>query len=304
VDERLGLEGHLAIAIAAERAGFQRIVVGEVAGPPALSILTMLALRTKAIRLGSGILPVYVHHPVAAAIAFSSLCGIADGRVFAGFGVSTPAMISGWFGLQRTRPVAYMREYIALFRASISGRPTEFEGQYFRSTGFRTHKAAQIPVYVGAMGSRMLAFAGEAADGVLLGLVPPSLIESRLKLVRRPGNSPEVDVSGVRIYFGSYEVEARARLARTLAAYAAMPTHELAFRQLGAVSSSSPLELNDAAIDEFCVVGSQPALRSRIDSYAAAGINCVYLQPSGRYAGDVDGCVSTVLAAGQSLFGS
>ncbi len=90
--------------------------------------------------------------------------------------MSSPVVAGDWHGVgYPPRPLAQMREFIALLRECLSGRKVTFAGEYYQDRGFRlgVELGDRRPqVIVGALGEEMLRLAGDQADGVLLNYLP------------------------------------------------------------------------------------------------------------------------------------
>lgn len=82
----------------------------------------------------------------------------------------------GWVGLKQEGPLAAMRETIIAVRRLLAGEVAEQEGQFLQwhsEAYLRVRPPRVTPIYVGAMGPKMLALAGELGDGILPLLFPP-----------------------------------------------------------------------------------------------------------------------------------
>jgi len=164
------------IAKTAEDHGFDQIWVSNDlflrSGP---IILAAIAQHTKAIKIGSGILNPYSIHPSEIAMMAATLQEVSGGRFLLGIGAGAEEFLA-WAGLERPKPLTRTRETIIAIRALLAGKspsdvPGSGEGWKPRAqlgTGGR-----HTPIYVGAMSPKMLAMAGEHADGVLPLLYPP-----------------------------------------------------------------------------------------------------------------------------------
>jgi alkanesulfonate monooxygenase SsuD/methylene tetrahydromethanopterin reductase-like flavin-dependent oxidoreductase (luciferase family) len=102
---------------------------------------------------------------------------LSGGRVNLGLGVSHRPVVEGWHGQTIDKPVAEMREYVAIVRAILRGEDPPAGDKW--STGF--HLAGldprpDLPIYVAALSPAMLRLAGEVADGVVLWLCNPNYI--------------------------------------------------------------------------------------------------------------------------------
>jgi alkanesulfonate monooxygenase SsuD/methylene tetrahydromethanopterin reductase-like flavin-dependent oxidoreductase (luciferase family) len=102
---------------------------------------------------------------------------LSGGRLTLGLGVSHRVVIEGWHGQKIERPVAEMREYVAIARAILRGEDPPAGSTWrtsFRLVGLEPRP--QLPIYIAALSPAMLRLAGEAGDGVLLWLCGPSYI--------------------------------------------------------------------------------------------------------------------------------
>jgi probable F420-dependent oxidoreductase len=161
----------------AESLGYESVYVTHIAGRESLTVLTAYALSTERIRLGSGVVPIYTRTPATMAQTAATLDELSAGRLNLGLGVSHRPVVEGWHGQTIDRPVAEMREYVAIVRAILRGEDPP-QGEKWR-TGFHLvglDPRPELPVYIAALSPAMLRLAGEVADGVVLWLCNPNYI--------------------------------------------------------------------------------------------------------------------------------
>src|SRR5947208_8900278 len=161
----------------AESLGYESVYVTPIAGRESLTVITAYALATSRIRVGTGVVPIYTRTPATMAQTAATIDELSGGRVTLGLGVSHRPVIEGWHGQTIDRPVAEMREYLAIVRAILCGEPPP-SGEKWR-TGFQLaglDACPSLPIYIAALSPAMLRLAGEIADGVLLWLCIPSYI--------------------------------------------------------------------------------------------------------------------------------
>ena len=86
-----------------------------------------------------------------------------------------------------------MREYVALLRECLSGERVTFEGDYYQvkrfSLGIRQGER-RPRIIMAALNPKMLALAGEIADGVLLNYLPVSHVGPSVEAVDLVGPRP------------------------------------------------------------------------------------------------------------------
>ena len=151
----------------------------EAGGARTLWIATHLFLRdpvalagaalaaTKSLRVGLMAMSPYSIHPVYAAMAAATLAELYPGRVVLSLGVGAPADLDA-AGIEAPRPLGTLRDSISVCRALFAGE-TASDGAEFRIDGRALANApCDVPIVLAASGPKMLALAGEIADGVLI----------------------------------------------------------------------------------------------------------------------------------------
>ena len=205
VEEGLSAGELLALYEAAEDVGYHTALCGEVAGAEVLSLMGMAAARTSRIRLGSGILATYTRPAPLAAMGFATLASAAPGRIVAGFGASSPIIVGRWHGIPFNKPFTTTREYLELFGRVMAGGKISYAGEELTCDGFRLQMQppSPVPVWLGAMGDRMLALAGEVADGAFLAWCPPGEVAAKRQIIhqaaRAAGRDPQAVETGLLV---------------------------------------------------------------------------------------------------------
>lgn len=321
VDDGLVAGDYLELARAAETHGYDCALAGEVAGPEAFSLLGLVAASTSRIRLGSGIVGAYSRSPTATAMGFATLASAAPGRVIAGIGASSPAMVRDWHGREFVAPLAVVEEFVAVLRRVWSGERVDVDGSRLRVRGFRAGLVppAPIPVLVAAMNPAMLRLAGRIADGVFLTWTPPDEVPGKLALVREgvreAGRPPDSIWAAASFwgYAGPRQAEAMERMRRFILQYAMVPTHRqsfvTAFPQLERAEEewragnrrAASRFVGDDVVHALCAVGGGEAVAARARALHAAGIELPVLLPPGAVPGDVAGSLGTISRVAAAL---
>jgi 5,10-methylenetetrahydromethanopterin reductase len=189
-----------AVAQAAELAGFGAVFVAEGHGD-ALALCHPVAAATRHVRIGTAIANAALRPPVLAAKTAAQLDHASGGRFILGLGVGNTFM-NAQFGLAPFPPLTMIEEYTAVVRSVLSGAAAGYQGQVFRagmvpldSPPVRT----ALPVYLAALGPRMLALAGRIADGVLLNLMSPAQAGEAARIVRACAQAAGRDPSSVEV---------------------------------------------------------------------------------------------------------
>jgi len=201
------------IAALAEEAGFDQVWVShDLFWRSAPVLLAAAAAATSRIVLGAGVFNPVSMHVSEIAMAAASLNEASGGRFLLGIGAGADRFLD-WAGLAPRPPVERTRQAIIELRALLAGEaPSGWSAQGRLRTG-----PASVPIYVGAMGPRMLELAGELADGALPLLFPPEHYPVAAAQVeqgaRRAGRDPSsIDIAAC-VWCSLDEDRDRARLA-------------------------------------------------------------------------------------------
>ncbi len=241
------------VARAAEGAGFSGMWANDTKHNPFVT-LTMAALHTSRLELGTGAAVAFARSPMVVAQTAWDLAHLSGGRFILGLGTQVRAHIERRFGMTWDPPVPKLREYVAVLRAAWrtwqEGAPLRVEGTYYKINLMGPffnpgpHPYFRIPIFIAGVGRLLSQLAGEIGDGFVVHplhsvkylreVVLPSLAAGLARSGRSrgdvqlyapvflaPGNTPaEVDAAVAR---------ARARMAF----YGSTPTYRPMLDVLG-----------------------------------------------------------------------
>jgi len=289
-----------AVAQAAELAGFSAVFVAEGHGD-ALALCHPVAAATRQVRVGTAITNAALRPPVLAAKTAAQLDHASDGRFILGLGVANPVMNTR-FGLPPLAPLAMIEEYAAVVRAVLGGSPAGYQGRVFR-TGMVPLDSPPVrpglPVYLAALGPRMLELAGRIADGVILNLMSPAQAGQAARVVRAAARAAGRDPASVEVTcvvhccLGGEGGEAAAAARAVVPRYVLHPAAPRLFGELdGGPSLQGVREkvlagdragaaglVPQQVADGFVARGGADELLARITEYRAAGVDLPVLFP-------------------------
>ena len=144
-------------------------------------MMSAFLARTKKIRFGSAVLPIWTRNPAVIGATWSTMWELAGkaggkGRVMLGIGAWWEP-IAGRVGVNRTKPIKAMREHIEAIQQLFTMQEVTYQGEFVHLDRIRLDVAfgdtspRDIPLYIGATGDQMLELAGEICDGVVLNYV-------------------------------------------------------------------------------------------------------------------------------------
>ena len=292
-----------ALAGAAEQAGFSAVFVAEGHGD-ALSLCHPVAAGTSRVRLGTAITNAALRPPVLAAKTAAQLDQTSGGRFILGLGVANTVM-NGRFGIAPFAPLPMIEEYVGVIRAVLRGDAAGYDGQVFR-TGMVPLDSppvrADLPVYLAALGPRMLELAGRIADGVILNLMTPAQAGQAASVVRAAARAAGRDPASVEIACVvhccvSHDAAAAAAAARAIVLrYVMHPAAPRLFGEAGGDGGDVDLrgvrelvlagdrtraagQVPQQVADGFVAHGGATQCAARLADYRSAGVDLPVLFP-------------------------
>ena len=168
---------NLALAVEADRLGYQVAWVAEAYGSDAATVLAWVGAQTKTIDIGSAIFQIPGRSPANCAMTAATLDTLSGGRFRLGLGVSGPQVSEGWHGVRFDKPLARTREYSDIVKLALSRQKVRYQGQHYvlplpdgpgKALQLTVHPVREhIPMYLAAVGPKNLELAGELFDGWL-----------------------------------------------------------------------------------------------------------------------------------------
>src|SRR6478609_1812089 len=113
----------------AEADGFATYWEPNIFGHDALTILAVAGREVPRIALGTAVVPTYPRHPAAIAQQANTVNSVAGGRLTLGIGLSHQVVIEGMFGLDYSKPLRHMREYLSVLLPLSRGDRVDFDGE-------------------------------------------------------------------------------------------------------------------------------------------------------------------------------
>ena len=292
---------YLRLARTAESSGFDQFWVSNdlfiKSGPV---ILSAIATATKRIGLGSCILNPYTIHASEIAMFAATMDELSGNRFHLGLAAGARDFMD-WVGLEHRRPLAAVRETVDVVSRLLSGESAEIQGEFHRfgpKAYLRFAASRRTPIYIGALGPRMLELAGEVGDGVLPLLFPPEHYFTVRPLIEkgRSKRAPETDFDFAACVWVSIASD-RGAATRVLAEKIAYYGHALSPLILERLSLTAedfaPIQKaisEDRDVDKACalvdermlrigVVGEAKDLIARLEPLVEAGVRHLSFGP-------------------------
>lgn len=299
----LGPEQSLVAARLAADLGYCSFWTAETTGLEAFGLLAAAGQSAPGLDLGTGVLALQLRTPPLMAMGAATLQALhPDRRILVGIGISSPVVTSRWHGAPYgTRPLAHVREYVELVRQCLSGEKVTFEGDFYSIKGFRLGLRLgdrKPEIVVGALNPKMLALAGEVADGVLLNYLPASHVAWSIEQVRTgeatAGRAPGSVTSYAYVHAGVCDRAGGADAARKdLFSYAVVDSYARNFTRAGygdevrairkahaaGDRAAALAAVSDRMVDGIDILGDAATVTAGVRAYTEAGVDHPVLMP-------------------------
>lgn len=209
VGERLSLEQTYWQAELADQNGFESVWVAEGRlTRDAIVPAAILASRTRHLKIGTGVVNNKSRNAALMAVTFKTLDEVAPGRAILGIGAWWEPLASK-VGQPLVKPLTAMREYIGVLQSFFRNEVVDFDGEFVHmrdvrfDSMYRENKPVDIPIYIGAVGPKMLELAGEISDGVHMDfLLPVSYVAEAREAIdhgiaKRTDGRHEIDITQI-----------------------------------------------------------------------------------------------------------
>ena len=146
--------------------------------------LTLAALSSRTLRLGTGVTNPFTRHPALTAAAIATVDEVSGGRVVLGLGAGGSA--TAVLGLPRVRPAQALREAVHILRGLWAHPSFTYHGRIYHVQEAQAPPRpvrGTIPIWIGALRPQMLAYTGRIADGWLKNRGWPSSLDELRGLV-------------------------------------------------------------------------------------------------------------------------
>ncbi len=231
--------------------------------------LTAAAMSTRRLRVGPLVSNPVTRHPTLVASAVATLAELFDGRASLGVGRGDSAVRT--LGLSPMK-LGEFREALRAIRRLCRGETAEIDGTAVRFSWL----TRVVPVLLAAYGPRVLELAGADADGVILQLASPSVIEWALPHARRGARMAGRTLDDFEVVAAAPTYVSADR-ERALAHVRGFPA--TVYLRHGHPDAPHATRVSDDMADRLTLIGTADAIRDKIRRLERAGVThvCIYL---------------------------
>lgn len=310
----------LRVVRTAEASGYEALFVPEIQAREAFTTLAGFGAVTDRLRLGTGVVTLQSRTPTVTAMAAATVHDETGGRFILGIGAGPGR---GAAGLRPSaadlRPLALTEEYTRVVRGALSGERVASEA--FGIGGFQLGLSfegdpGRPDVWLAALGDRMVALAGRAADGILLNWCTPQRVAAARRTLIEAAEAAGRDPASltiavyVRAALEVDEAVALGPLREMTGLYASYPAYRKQMAAMGFAAESevaasahaagNPEDVPDSLVRALIILGGRAQAVSRFREYHDAGADLVLCYPV--VAGDhaLSSVMGTAMAAAPS----
>ena len=261
--------------VMAEGLGYRGVFMPQQWAWEPLATLAALAGETERMSLASGVLPLDARDPRELVLGATSVQAISEGRFALGLGAASS--------------MAATREQVIGIRDALRGNEGSLPEARMVLGPLDRPPTSPVPVYLAALGPRMVALAGEVADGVILNWCNPERVaEARAAIGNRDDFILAVYVRAGLSHVDDHALEA---LQVTAARYVLLDHYA---RQLEAIGLGKDLRaartglerdghprdvVSERLLEATCVWGDRERALARLGEYHHAGADLVVVYP-------------------------
>ena len=308
-DGYLPLEALISLAKACEESKYESFFLTEGNTKDAFATLSALGTTTTTIGLGTAVALIYSRTPTMIAMSSAAVDEATKKRLILGLGVGRGARsstgfngsIENMYGVPFKMPLASMRDYINIIRQILKGNSVNYQGKAYSLERFKfdfSSVRTDIPIYMAAQGPKMVALAGEIANGILFASVSPNYIAEVMPSLIHGAKIGERDYKNIDLGCNiltapAWSQEATYRVWKAIVQRCSMSHYQKMFQQLGfskeiklisqlvnagdmqKAIESTPKEL----VESVSLIGDPKSWAERLNDYKKVGIRLPVIRP-------------------------
>lgn len=241
-----------------ESLGYSTLWLPDTVGRDPFAHIAWLASQVDRLNFATGIANIFHRHPGPMKQAANTLAEQTGGRFMLGLGVSHGPMVAGLRGLDYSKPLTQMREYLE----AMASQP------------FRGPDVPDVPIVLAALGPKMLELAGTASDGAHPYWTTPDHTAQAREIM---GPDALLCVEQ-KVCLSTDADAARSAAKAAISIYANLPNYRNNWLRLG-FSEDEIEHRDDRFIDAVVIWGDEDRVRAGVQAHYEAGADHVCIQP-------------------------
>ena len=278
-----------------------RILRSEAAGIPAvwmttggasldsITVMAAAAGRTKTIKFGTSIVPIFPRHPLVMAQQAQVVAQLAPGRFRLGIGPShRPSMRA--MGISMRDPLGHLREYLRILKSLLQSGMVDFDGEFYQAHE-TIPEPLDVPIMASALQERSFELCGAESDGAISWICPGTYLrdvalpamERGARQASRP-TPPLIAHAPVCVHEDFAQVRDAVRRGM---GHPRMPFYQRMLASAGFPEAAGG-GWSDAMVDAIVLWGDEDRVAERIDELFEWGAGEVLISPVGAGADEAE----------------
>ncbi len=237
--------------------------------PDLLTALTVGLREVDGIEVGTGVLPIQNQLPMLLAQRALTISQMAGGRLLLGLGMTHQAVTEGMWGIPWDKPVRRLNEYLDGLLPLLNGEKADATGETVTTRGALIIPGAPTPpVYIAALGTKLLQIAGRRSSGTVTWMTGPKTLAGHVGPTLRQAAADAGRADAVRVVAAipvavTDDVDgARKQAAEQFAIYGHLPSYRGMLDREGY-----------AGPEDIAIIGDEQTVRDRLAELEAAGVD-------------------------------
>lgn len=308
----------------ADEAGMDTLWIPEAWAYDQVPIITEILLKTKNLKVGTGIMNCFSRSPALVAMTAATLDDIGQGRFVLGLGTSGQNVVEGFHGIPFEKPLGRLREYVEIVNLLLAGeRLAKHQGAIYPDMRpFKlefTPYRKKIPIYIASLAKKSVRMAGEIADGWIPTFWPKHMYKEGISWIEegaaKSGRDPkEVDIAPYITTVAMDDVESAKMLAKgpmgfyiggmgkfyhqmlTRAGFGDEVDRVKKLYDAGKKAEATAA-VDDKLVEATAAVGPMEVVKAKLDGFREAGVtNPIISYPTGADDKTVETYIQAIVA--------
>jgi 5,10-methylenetetrahydromethanopterin reductase len=275
----------------------------------AITNISCVAYATRDIKISTGVVNPFTRNPVLVAETIATLNELSKGRMLLALGTGVQPLIEN-MGIRFKHPLAAMYEAVTIIRSLLEGKEVDYLGEVFTTRHVKLGqnpyfslvetnlKASVVPIYIAAIGPKMLELAGRIGDGVLFtaGFSVSNVKQAIPKVMQGAQSSGKLKQA---MKVGTYIVSSLGEASKAIKGFLAFDVAYSRPENLIAagIAESKVTSIRDAVlkkglleasqlisndiVDQFAACGTKGEIQAKVEEFRKAGVSEPILLPMG-----------------------
>jgi alkanesulfonate monooxygenase SsuD/methylene tetrahydromethanopterin reductase-like flavin-dependent oxidoreductase (luciferase family) len=202
---------------------------------------------------------------------------LAPGRFRLGIGPSHRFIIEDMYGLQHSKPLAHLHEYVEVVRAALWDGKVNHHGEFYTAEA-TFPRTAQVPIFISTLGKKAFQLAGQIADGAIAWVCPiPYLLDTGIPALCSSSSAAgrsalPILVAHVPVALSEDRDSVLSAGHRFLDFYAKIPFYANMFSNADYQMTSDQC-VPDGLVDTLLISGNEATVSARLRELLEAGLD-------------------------------